>query len=88
MATYTRLTCVHGATEEADRLIIIHINVAFEARCFEVSFNLDPVEEPAIGTVDTYVNRGDTSHAAASARHMEDVYTAIIENIGTLRVCY
>ena len=68
-----RLTCVHGATEEADSLIIIHINVAFEARRFKVGFNLDPVEEPAVSTVDTYVNCGDTSHAAASTRHAEDV---------------
>ena len=73
-----RLTRIHGAAEEADSLIIIHEDVAFKARCFEVSFNLDPAEEPAVATVDTYVNCGDTSHTAASTRHAEDVQAEIV----------
>ena len=53
--------------------MFIYIDIPFEARCYEASFNLDPVEEPAVSAVDMYVNCGDTSHAAASTRHAEDV---------------
>ena len=72
-----RLTCIHGTAEEAECLIVIYKDVAFKAKCFEASFNLDPAEEPAVSTVNANVNCCDTADTGASTRHAEDVQANI-----------